>query len=145
MKIYELGHVVLYVKSLKESADFYKNILGFNEIHRDEHTAMYSSGRTHHELFLIEIGGEIKEKEYPVPGLYHIGFKIGDNDEDFRNALKDLQENNVVIIGTADHTVTHSLYILDPDKNEIELYIDVDDEWKKDVKKIVAPTKRLVL
>ena len=29
------------------------------------------------------------------------------------------------IVGASDHTVTHSLYILDPDGNEVELYIDV--------------------
>ena len=29
------------------------------------------------------------------------------------------------MIGSGDHGVTHSLYITDPDGNEIELYIDV--------------------
>jgi catechol 2,3-dioxygenase len=28
--------------------------------------------------------------------------------------------------------VTHSLYIEDPDGNEIELYIDVHTRWKED-------------
>ncbi len=28
-------------------------------------------------------------------------------------------------MGASDHTVTHSLYVLDPDGNEVELYIDV--------------------
>lgn len=145
MKIHELGHVVFYVKDLKTSADFYKNILGFNEIHRDTHTAMFSSGRTHHELFLIEVGGEKVEKHFPSPGLYHIGFKIGDHDDELRQAIKDLEENNVAITGMGDHTVTHSVYISDPDGNEIELYIDVDEEWKNDPTKIAAPTKALHL
>jgi len=145
MKIHELGHVVFYVKNLKNSADFYKNILGFNEIHRDTHTAMFSSGRTHHEFFLIEVGGEKEDKEFPVPGLYHIGFKIGNSDDELRQAMKELEENKILITGTGDHTVTHSLYILDPDRNEIELYIDVDDEWKKDPTKIVISTKALYL
>ena len=31
-----------------------------------------------------------------------------------------------------DHGVTHSLYIADPDGNEIELYIDVQPEiWRR--------------
>ena len=145
MKIHELGHVVFYVKNLETSADFYKNILGFNEIHRDTHTAMFSSGRTHHELFLIEVGGEIKEKSFPSPGLYHIGFKIGSSDDELRQAIKELEESGIDITGMGDHTVTHSIYILDPDQNEIELYIDVDEEWKSDPTKIVAPTKALHL
>ena len=55
MKIHELGHLVLYVSDLKRSADFYSDTLGFREIHRDQFTALYSSGRTHHELLLIAV------------------------------------------------------------------------------------------
>ena len=49
MQIKELGHVVLYVTNLKKIADFYKNILGFNEIARKDKMAFFSSGRNHHE------------------------------------------------------------------------------------------------
>ena len=57
MEIKELGHVVLYVTDVKRSADFYKDTLGFRELVRDAHTALFSTGRTHHELLLIEVGG----------------------------------------------------------------------------------------
>lgn len=145
MRIHELGHLVLYVSNLTRSADFYKNILGFTEIHRDVHTALYSSGRTHHELLLIEVGGTPDTKAYPKPGLYHIGFKIGNTDDELRTAITELTKEGVTIVGSANHHVTHSLYILDPDDNEIELYIDVDDSWKTDVKKIMKPAERLSL
>ena len=49
----------------------------------------------------------------------------GDGDQDLRDAVAALRAKQVTIVGTADHTVTHSLYILDPDGNEIELYVDV--------------------
>lgn len=145
MRIHELGHVVLYVSNLSKSADFYKNILGFEEISRDLHTAFFSSGRTHHELLLIEVGGTPKQGTAPTPGLYHIGLKIGNTDQELKDAMKELLEQGVRIMGSADHHVTHSLYILDPDNNELELYIDVGDEWKKDMKRILQPTKRLIL
>jgi catechol-2,3-dioxygenase len=143
MQIKELGHVVLYVTNLKRSADFYRDILGFREIHRDGQTALFSSGRTHHELLLIEIGGDSKVAGRIEPGLYHIGFKIGDSDEELRAAMRELQSAGVHIIGTADHTVTHSLYILDPDANELELYTDVTDEWKTNPAMIMSPPKAL--
>ena len=57
MRIQELGHVVLYVSSLDRSADFYRDVLGFPQIFRKEGLAAFSSGRTHHELLLIEVGG----------------------------------------------------------------------------------------
>ena len=54
------------------------------------------------------------------------------------------QEAGVRIVGTSDHTVTHSAYILDPDGNEIELYIDVAGvSW--DLDNVIAPVKALVL
>ncbi len=145
MKIHELGHVVLYVSNLEKSANFYRDILGFKEIHRDSHTAFYSTGRTHHEMLLIEVGGQKDVTNYPKPGLYHIGFKIGNTDDELREAKDTLLKNGIEIVGSADHHVTHSLYILDPDQNELELYIDVDDTWKTDHSKILNPTKRLDL
>ena len=145
MQIKELGHVVLYVSDLKRSADFYKDTLGFNEIHRDRGTALFSSGRTHHELLLIEVGGTPREKYFPEPGLYHIGLKIGDSPEDAKNVYRELSEKQVPIVGTSDHGVTHSIYILDPDGNELELYADVSDEWKRNPKAVVAPIKALDL
>lgn len=145
MRIHELGHIVLYVSNLSISADFYKNTLGFKEIHRDLHTALFSSGRTHHELLLIEVGGVPSHKERIQPGLYHIGFKIGNTDKELKEAFAELTQKGVAITGLADHHVTHSLYILDPDNNELELYIDVDDSWKTDTSKILNPPKRLDL
>lgn len=145
MRIHELGHVVLYVSNLVKSADFYRDTLGFTEIAREPGMAVFSSGRTHHELLLIEIGGMPKTLRHPEPGLYHIGFKIGDGAQAAKDVFKELQEKNVRIIGASDHGVTHSIYILDPDGNELELYADIGDAWKKDPKAILAPIRPLDL
>lgn len=146
MKIHELGHVVLYVSNLERSRRFYGKILGFHEIHTDmPGSALYSSGRTHHELLLLEIDSVPRVKDRPEPGLYHIGFKIGTTDEELRQAKGELETAGVTIIGAADHTVTHSLYVLDPDGNELELYIDVSDAWKTDPSLVARPTRYLEL
>ena len=146
IKIKELGHVVLYVSNLERSASFYRDVLGFNEVLRLGRVgAVFSGGRTHHELLLLEIGGSPVQRGRPKPGLYHIGFKIGDSPEDAKRVYKELKRRGVTIVGTGDHTVTHSIYILDPDGNELELYADVSDEWKKDPSSIVAPVKPLDL
>jgi len=145
MEIKELGHVVLYVKNIQQSADFYQNTLGFNELFREKHIAAYSGGRTHHELLLIEVGGNKKTEKRFEPGLYHIGFKVGDGHEAIEKVWQELKEKGVTIVGTGDHTVTHSIYILDPDGNELELYADMSEDWKKDPKAILAMTKPLRL
>ncbi len=144
MQIQELGHVVLYVSHLERSADFYRDTLGFREIFREVGAAAFSGGRTHHELLLLEVGTEPRKKGME-PGLYHIGFKIGDTAEELRSAYRELKAQGVVIVGAADHGVTHSLYILDPDGNELELYADVSDEWKNNPRAVMQPTRSLNL
>jgi catechol-2,3-dioxygenase len=77
-------------------------------------------------------------------GLYHLGFKIGTTDDELRAAVDQLQAAGVTIAGASDHTVTHSLYIEDPDGNELELYIDVQPEvWRDDPGAVMAPVKPL--
>ena len=61
-----------------------------------------------------------------------------------RAAVRQLHEAGVPVVGASDHGVTHSLYIDDPDGNEIELYIDVQPEtWRDDPMAVFAPIKPL--
>ena len=145
MRIHELGHVVLYVTSLPKTVHFYEKVLGFKKIGEQPGMAAFSSGRTHHELLLIEIGGTPKSNHAPTPSLYHIGFKIGNTDKELKSALATMQKENVTIIGMSDHTVTHSLYVLDPDGNELELYVDINEDWRKDPGLVMSPTRGLEL
>jgi catechol-2,3-dioxygenase len=144
MHIQELGHVVLYVRDISTMAKFYGETLGFRQILREGPVAAFSSSRTHHELLLIEIGDKPKH-EGIEPGLYHIGFKIGNSTEELRAAYRELKTAGVHIVGSADHYVTHSLYIMDPDGNELELYADVSDAWKTDPTAMARPTQPLDL
>ena len=49
-------------------------------------------------------------------------------------------------VGASDHTVTHSLYITDPDGNEIELYVDVPGvDWRSNPSLVAAPIRPLTL
>ena len=145
MEVKELGHIVLYVRDIERSRTFYRDVLGWKEVGEFGIGAMFSSGRTHHELLLLEVGPDAT----PIPqgrrvGMYHFGLKIGTTDDELRDAVRTLQENDVPILGATDHTVTHSLYIADPDGNEIELYIDVQPErWRDDPMAIAAPPKPL--
>ncbi len=148
MPIRELGHIVLYVRDLATSRAFYRDILGWPEVATvGRMGAVFSSGRTHHELLLLEVGPDAA----PTPpgrrlGLYHFGLKVGETDDELREAISGLEAGGVPIGGTGDHGVTHSVYIADPDGNEIELYIDVQPEiWRDDPTAVLAPVKPLRL
>jgi catechol 2,3-dioxygenase len=143
MQIKELGHVVLYVRNLETMIKFYHGILGFGLIARMSGAAVFSGGRTHHEMLLIEIGEGYQKDTRLQPGLYHIGFKIGDKIEELKEAMKLLKKEKVQIVGTADHHVSKSIYILDPDGNELELYIDTDIDWKRSPEIILQRPKVL--
>jgi catechol-2,3-dioxygenase len=157
MEIKELGHIVLYVRDIERSARFYRDVLGWRQIVPDAAgsaplrvpVAAFSapSGRTHHELLLIEVGPDAAAPpEGPRVGLYHFGLKVGDSDDELREARDRVRESGTAILGASDHTVTHSLYIADPDGNEIELYIDVPGvDWRSDPALIAAPIRPLTL
>jgi catechol 2,3-dioxygenase len=159
VEVKELGHIVLYVRDIERSARFYRDVLGWRQIVPDvDHDgtsplrapiAAFSapSGRTHHELLLIEVGPDAAAPpEGRRVGLYHFGLKVGDSDDELREALARVEEAGAPILGASDHTVTHSLYIADPDGNEIELYIDVPGvDWRADPALIAAPIKPLRL
>jgi catechol 2,3-dioxygenase len=152
MTVRELGHIVLYVHDVSRSARFYRDVLGWRQIMPEAGTApvgvaAFSSGRTHHELLLIEVGADAAA----IPpgrrvGMYHFGLNVGENDDDLREMVAILERSGTPIVGASDHTVTHSLYIEDPDGNEIELYVDVPGvDWKADPSLIAAPIRPLRL
>lgn len=155
MEIRELGHIVLYVRDLQRSSDFYRDVLGWRQVVGGAGSPLpfpaaafaAPANRTHHELLLIEVGPDAASlPEGRRIGMYHFGLKVGDSDDELRDALATLQAHGVPITGASDHTVTHSLYVADPDGNEIELYIDVPGvDWRSDPALIASPIKPLRL
>ena len=148
MKAHYLGHVVFYVKDLERALGFYRDLLGFKEVGRifNGAAAALTSGGTHHELLLIQVG----DAPGPLPGrrrgLYHIGIKVGDSLDELRQAKRELDQAGVSIDGMSDHTVSQSLYLKDPDGNEVELYVDADESiWRNNPAAVVSPIKPLRL
>jgi len=152
MTVRELGHLVLYVHDVRRSAAFYRDVLGWRQILPEPESdpvgvAAFLSGRTHHELLLIEVGDDAAS----IPpgrrvGLYHFGLNVGESDDDLRAALDQVRAAGATVVGASDHTVTHSVYIHDPDGNEVELYVDVPGvDWRAEPSLIAAAVRPLKL
>lgn len=144
----ELGHVVLYVRDLEDSSAFYSEVVGLRQIGRifNNRGALFSGGRTHHELLLIEVDDAPGPLQGRRLGLYHIGWKVGDKLDDLREALQRVEAFGAEVDGLANHTVSQSLYVRDPDGNEIELYVDDPDyDWAESDEWMEAPVKGLDL
>ncbi len=148
-KVVHLGHIVFYVADLDRSLRFYRDLLGLQEVKGGDlpfQAAALTSGRTHHEVLLIEVGDVPPPSSGPRLGFYHAGFCIGTSVTELREARDAVLEAGFVLKGSSDHTITKSLYVLDPDGNEIELYIDAPGvDWKGTPELVLSPIKPLNL
>ena len=151
MQVKELGHLVLYVKDVERSAAFYRDVLGWE-------VAVPDRAR--------DPGGGLLLRAHPPRAAPHRGgggrhapARQGATWASTTSASRSVtpttscgrpwpgwRRPGCPSSGASDHTVTHSLYILDPDGNEIELYIDVAGvDWRSDPALIMAPIKPLTL
>lgn len=150
-----MDHVHLRVSNLKRSLQFYKFILGFKIVRQENNTVFLSSRSSSSsdkksDMSLV-ILSEIKNNkdsnlEYisRVPGLYHFAILLPER-RYLTHFLKHMQKNldSEYYDGMADHGVSESIYLHDPDLNGIEIYTDRSpSEWKwKDntIQMITAP------
>jgi catechol 2,3-dioxygenase len=129
----ELGHVVFYVRDLQRSLAFYRDGVGLRCVGElfGGRAAALTGGRTHHELLLIQAGdapGPLRGRRL---GLYHVGWKVGDTLDDLRAVRSRLGRQGIPVAAAVDHHVSQSLYLHDPDGNEVELYVDRPDyDWR---------------
>jgi catechol 2,3-dioxygenase len=139
MQIQQLGHVVLKVRDRDRSEQFYAEVLGLPVAARmDQPPMTFFTLGNHHDFAVLEVGDDAPLAESGGVGLYHVAFKVGDTTDDLRQTKAYLEAHDVAIAGIADHTVSESIYINDPDGNAIELYVDASDVWRTDPQAVAA-------
>jgi len=129
----DIGHVHLKVADLDRALKFYCDVLGFELTGRyGLGAAFVGAGGYHHHIALNtweSLGGS------PPPpgstGLYHVAIRYPTRAA-LADALRRLERAGVPLQGAADHGVSESLYLADPDQNGVELYTDRPrDEWPR--------------
>src|SRR5580700_1166854 len=128
-----IGHVPLKVADLERAIGFYHGVLGFDVVQRlGDAAAFLSAGGYHHHLGLNtweSLGGRP-----PAPGttgLYHTAI-LYPNRAALADAFRRLIAAGIELDGAADHGVSESLYLRDPDDNGVELYCDRPQEaWPR--------------
>ena len=129
-----IGHVHLKVSDIDRAIAFYTAVLGFDQILRlDDHAAFLSAGGYHHHIGLNT--WHSRRGTPPPPhhtGLYHFAI-LYPTRRDLARAVRRVIEAGVRIQGIADHGVSESIYLADPDGNGIELTRDrPQPEWPRD-------------
>jgi catechol 2,3-dioxygenase len=128
-----VGHVHLKVADLERALSFYAGILGLEVTQRmGDAAAFLSAGGYHHHIALNtweSLGGS------PAPpgttGLYHTAI-VYPTRAALAHALQRVLRAHIPIEGAADHGVSQSVYLRDPDNNGVELYWDKPkDQWPR--------------
>ena len=121
----KLGHVVLKVRDMQKSKEFYTRVLGLKVAYERQEwgAAFLSVGEQHHDLALFQLatGDTPDEKQ---PGLHHMAWQLGSFAE-LQAAHRELTELGIKVESTIAHNVTRSIYFPDPDGNRVELYCDM--------------------
>jgi catechol 2,3-dioxygenase len=129
VQVQALGHVVLKVRNLQRSEDFYSGTLGIRVILRlsDPRMTLFTLETTqnHHDFGLMELGSAAPAPAGDATGLAHVAFKVGNSLEEFGLARSLLDEPGTPVVYEAQRGFSRSVHVLDPDGNEIELYVDI--------------------
>ena len=123
MGIRRLNHAVLYVRDVERSVTFYRDVLGFREVHRLPTAAFLRAAESEddHDLGLFEVGSDAAGSAAGkgAVGLYHLAWAV--------STLSDLTEHERrlreagALVGASDHVTTKALYAKDPDGLEFEV------------------------
>ena len=131
MQVQALGHVVLKVRDLERSEGFYSGNLGMRVISRipEPRMAFFSFGNpgNHHDFALMEIGFQAPSPDDYATGLAHVAFKVGSSVEELRLVRNVLNDSGTPVLYEAERGFAKSMHVLDPDGNEIELYVSTSD------------------
>ena len=122
---------MLKVRDLDRSLAFYRDLLGFRVSSEMSNVMVFltATGENHHDLALVRVGDQAPSPIPTAVGLYHVAIRLADVDA-VKTAHQLLTERGL-LRSASDHGVSKSLYTVDPDGNEIELYCDAPrDEWE---------------
>jgi catechol 2,3-dioxygenase len=143
-----IGHVHLKVADLQRALRFYSGVLGLAVMQRYGDAAVFlSAGGYHHHIGLNT--WESQGGSPPPPGttgLYHTAI-LYPTRAALATALRRVLAAGIPLQGAADHGVSESIYLRDPDENGVELYCDKPKEnWPRTSEgKLEMYTRRLDL
>ena len=127
-----LGHVVLKARDLARSRAFYEQLGLEFAAQLGEQMLFLRAGNDHHTIAFLNVGANAPSPARQAVGLLHIAFQVDSKDELLR-MYRRLRDANVQFSGFSDHVVSHSMYLNDPDGNEVEIYADQPRERWQDI------------
>jgi catechol 2,3-dioxygenase len=118
-----IGMVTIRVRKLDSVADFYRDVLGLSVMERSATGATLGAGGV--KLVALEAHPDVATEARNAAGLYHTAFLMPTR-KDLARWLVNAAIHRVPLTGFADHHVSESVYLDDPEGNGIEVYADRD-------------------
>jgi catechol 2,3-dioxygenase len=115
-----VGGVHLTIADLTRSLAFYRSHLGFSVHRHEDRTAWLGAGGA--DLLVLQ-QDEHAPRVHGTTGLYHFAILVPSRAA-LAQSLRQLAATRTPMQGAADHGVSESLYLADPDGNGIEIYRD---------------------
>ncbi|KRR20147.1 ring-cleaving dioxygenase [Bradyrhizobium lablabi] len=136
-----IGMVTLRVRDLDKVADYYRDAIGLTVMARTETGAQLGSGGV--PLLNLQRRENAAREERNAAGLYHTAFLMPTR-KDLGRWLVHAAKNRIPLSGFADHLVSESVYLDDPEGNGIEVYADRAPElWKWEAGTVAMATDQL--
>ena len=122
----QLGHIVLRVRDLDRSRQFYTDVLGLGVTAQREGRMVFMSAgdEASHELALMPVGPDAPGPEPDRVGLYHFAWQM-DSFDDLKKLYQEMKQKDVRIGGVGDHGISLGVYFFDLDGNEIETFYEM--------------------
>lgn len=118
-----VGMVTLRVKNLDKVANYYRDVIGLTVMERS--TSAAKLGTAGIALLVLEARPDAEIEPRNAAGLYHTAFLMPTR-KDLARWLVAAASHRVPLSGFADHLVSESVYLDDPEGNGIEVYADRD-------------------
>jgi catechol 2,3-dioxygenase len=121
LNVQQLDHLALTVADVGRSARWYAEVLGLERRHADvwgDVPTMMCAGSTCLALFPADVQTPHPPVGNDTIGLRHVAFRV--DRATFEAAKSDLEARGIGF-SIEDHTISHSIYLHDPDGYRVEL------------------------
>jgi catechol 2,3-dioxygenase-like lactoylglutathione lyase family enzyme len=121
MNLDQIDHVALTVTNMERSIAWYQVVLGLERRHAavwGNHPAALCAGETCVALFAADTPDPKPQPDHNTLAMRHLAFRV--NRAHFEEAQKELAARGVEF-EFEDHTISHSIYLSDPDGHRIEI------------------------
>jgi catechol 2,3-dioxygenase len=115
------GAPTLIVRDLSRVASYYEDCIGLSRIDEDSDTVRLGAGGV--ALMVLRERQDAEQEPPSLAGLYHTAFLVPSR-ADLGVWLRRAIDAKLPFDGAADHLVSESLYLSDPEGNGIEIYAD---------------------